>query len=52
MPLTRKGKKILKAMQVEYGKEDGKRVFYASIAKGLVVGAEGKTKAKTRRRAK
>jgi len=44
MPLTAKGKKILKAMQREYGKEKGKQVFYASINKGTVKGAERKTK--------
>ena len=36
MPLTKKGKKILKAMEETYGKEKGKRVFYASQNKGKV----------------
>jgi hypothetical protein len=30
MPLNNKGKKILKAFQDEYGKEQGTRFFYAS----------------------
>jgi hypothetical protein len=34
MPLTKEGQKVLKAMQKEYGKEKGKRVFYASVRKG------------------
>lgn len=53
MPLTAKGKKTLAAMQEQYGKERGKSVFYASINKGKVKGAEkksGKTKNKPVRR--
>jgi hypothetical protein len=44
MPLTKKGKKILENMQKEYGKEKGKEVFYASINKGKITGAEKKRK--------
>jgi len=40
MPLTAKGRKILRAMQQEYGATKGKAVFYASINKGLISGAE------------
>ena len=40
MPLTKKGEKIKAAMQKEYGPEKGERVFYASINKGKVTGAE------------
>jgi hypothetical protein len=40
MPLTKKGKKILGAMEGEYGAKKGKSVFYASINKGKVKGAE------------
>lgn len=40
MPLTPKGRKILRAMQQEYGPVKGKAVFYASINKGLIAGAE------------
>lgn len=45
MPLTKKGKKILSAMKKEYGK-DAKTVFYASINKGKIKGAESKKKKK------
>lgn len=38
MPLTPKGKKILAAMKSEYGKEKGKRVFYAAENKGSIKG--------------
>lgn len=45
MPMTKKGKKIKKAMQKEYGKERGKKVFYASANKGTIKGVEkGKRK--------
>ena len=40
MPLTAKGKKILRHMQAEYGPEKGRAVFYASINKGRIRGAE------------
>jgi hypothetical protein len=42
MPLTTKGKKIKKAMVKTYGAQKGKQVFYASINKGTVKGAEKK----------
>lgn len=42
MPLTEKGKKILKQMQKEYGKEKGKRVFYASAKSGKIKGVHKK----------
>ena len=38
MPLNEKGKKIKRAMQKEYGKEKGERVFYASENKGTIKG--------------
>ena len=38
MPLTDKGKKIMKAMKKEYGKDKGERVFYASENKGKIKG--------------
>ena len=41
MPLTKKGKKIRKAMKKTYGK-NWKRVFYASINKGNLTGVERK----------
>lgn len=40
MPLSEKGEKVLAAMQAKYGKEKGKSVFYASINKGVITGAE------------
>jgi hypothetical protein len=43
MPLNKKGKKILAAMQKEYGKEKGKTVFYASENKGTITGVKKKT---------
>ena len=36
MPLTSKGRKILKQMQKEYGPEKGKQVFYAARNKGRI----------------
>lgn len=42
MPQTAKGKKIMSAMEKEYGAKKGKEVYYASIVKGKVKGAEGK----------
>jgi hypothetical protein len=40
MPLTKKGTKIKAAMAKEYGAKKGESVFYASINKGTVKGAE------------
>jgi hypothetical protein len=40
MPMTKKGSKIKRAMQKEYGTKKGEKVFYASINKGTVKGAE------------
>lgn len=38
MPLNAKGKKIKAAMQKEYGKKAGEKVFYASENKGSIKG--------------
>lgn len=38
MPLTAKGEKIKAAMQKEYGKNRGERVFYASENAGKIKG--------------
>ena len=38
MPLTRKGKEIMGAMEKEYGEKKGKQVFYASQNKGTITG--------------
>ena len=43
MPLTKKGKEIMRAMDKEYGAEKGKQVFYASRNKGTIKGVEGRT---------
>jgi len=42
MPQTAKGKKILANMTKEYGANKANRVYYASIVKGKIKGAEGK----------
>jgi hypothetical protein len=44
MPLTKKGKKIKRAMTAEYGKKKGARVFYASINKGTIRGVHKRKK--------
>lgn len=49
MPLTGKGKKVLRSMEREYGAKKGKSVFYASINSGRVKGAEGRSRPKKRR---
>ena len=41
MPLTKKGKKIRRSMQKEYGKKKGTSVFYASKNKGRIRGVGG-----------
>ena len=38
MPLNKKGRKIKAAMEKQYGKEKGKRVFYASENAGRIKG--------------
>ena len=40
MPLTAKGEKIRSAMHAQYGAKKGESVFYASINKGNIKGAE------------
>jgi hypothetical protein len=42
MPLNAKGKKIKAAMQKQYGKDQGERVFYASENKGNIKGVTKK----------
>lgn len=36
MPLNKKGEKIKKAMEKEYGEKKGDKVFYASENKGTI----------------
>jgi len=38
VPLTAKGKKVMKSMVAGYGKKKAKQVFYASINKGKLKG--------------
>lgn len=40
MPLTKKGKEIMRHMDKEYGDEKGRQVFYASKNKGTIKGVE------------
>ena len=42
MPLTKKGTKIKKAMEKQYGKKRGEQVFYASQNKGTTKGTHKK----------
>ena len=44
MPLNEKGKKIMKSMRKQYGKQRGEQVFYASKNKGTIKGVEKKKK--------
>jgi|TARA_Y100000310_G_scaffold99418_1_gene97173 hypothetical protein len=40
MPLTKKGKKVKRAMKKTYGAKKGTQVFHASVRKGTVTGAK------------
>lgn len=40
MPLTAKGKRILRAMRRQYGPRKGEQVFYASKNAGKIKGVE------------
>ena len=40
MPLTKKGKKIMRSMKEQYGSKEGEAVFYASRNKGTIKGVE------------
>lgn len=46
MPLTAKGKKIMKSMKKQYGTDKAKKVFYAMINEGKLKGVEGRKKKK------
>ena len=46
MPLTKKGRKIKAAMEKEYGKKAGNKVFYASENKGKIKDLTKKPKGK------
>lgn len=43
MPLTKKGEKVKKALQKEYGKKKGESVLYAMEKKGTAKGLTKKT---------
>ena len=40
MPLSKKGKKIMKSMKKQYGKKRGEQVFYATKNKGKIKGVK------------
>ena len=40
MPLTKKGKKIMRSMKKQYGKTRGEQVFYATKNKGKIKGVK------------
>ena len=40
MPLTKKGKKIMKSMKKSYGKKRGEQIFYATKNKGKIKGVK------------
>jgi len=42
VPLSKKGKKIMKSMKDQYGSKRGEQVFYASMNKGKIKGVEKK----------
>ena len=44
MPLTKKGKKIMRSMKEQYGDKRGERVFYATKNKGKIKGVDMKKK--------
>ena len=46
MPLTKKGKAIMKSMVAEYGPKKAKEVFYASANKGRIKGIDYKRTAR------
>ena len=47
MPLTDKGKKIMRAMKAEYGDKKGESVFYASRNAGKISGVEKRHKTRS-----
>lgn len=51
MPLTEKGRKIMRNMKRHYGSEKGERVFYASQNKGTITGTHRKRMRKYKRKA-
>jgi hypothetical protein len=52
MPLTSKGRKIMRAMKSEYGADKGERVFYASRNKGTISGVDPESRKKKTKKKK
>jgi len=50
MPLSKKGRKIKRAMMKEYGSEKGTQVFYASQNKGTITGTHKGRKIRRKKR--
>lgn len=50
MPLSNKGRKIMRSMKGEYGSKEGERVFYASRNKGRISGVEKSRRGRRMRR--
>lgn len=50
MPLTKKGQKIKRNMDREYGKKKGDSVFYASMNAGRITGVEPGKRRKAKKR--
>ena len=50
MPLTPKGKKIMRAMKKGYGAKKGKQVYYASQQKGTIKGTHRTTRGRSSRK--
>ena len=46
MPLTTKGRKVMRELQDQYGDKRGEGVFYAMVNSGKLTGVEGKKKSK------
>ena len=49
MPLTPKGKKIMKSMEKTYGKKKAEKVFYASKNKGTIKNVDKAKKSKKKK---
>jgi len=49
MPMTKKGKKIMKSMKEQYGSKKGEKVFYASKNKGTIKGVDKNKKSKKKK---
>jgi hypothetical protein len=52
MPLTTKGKKIMRAMKGQYGAKRGEKIFYASRNAGRISGVDRGARAAKRAKKK